>query len=52
MKLHDLKRRKTKQLTAIVRRVRLLRRRRQYVTTEAALEASVALTIIKSRRRR
>ncbi len=52
MKLYALKRRQTRQLLAIVRRVRVARRMHRYVPTETMLEASVAIAIIKTRRKR
>jgi hypothetical protein len=52
MILYALKRKQTRQLLAIVRRVRVARRRHRYVPTEEMLQASVAVAIIKQRRKK
>jgi hypothetical protein len=50
--LASLKRRQTKSLAAIVRRVKAQRRLHRYVPTLQMLEAEAALTIIRARRKR
>lgn len=50
--LASLKRRQTKSLTALVRRVRAARRLARYVPTAEMLLASAAQAIINERRKR
>jgi hypothetical protein len=50
--LDRLKHQPTKTLHAIVRRVRLQKRRKAYVPLTDAIVASVAVTIINKRRRK
>lgn len=50
--LATLKRRQTKQLAAIVRRVKAARRLHRYVPTDEMFIAEAALSIIRNRRKR